>query len=287
MIPVLLTISLFQPAQPPAAPPASGCAQAMAAGMTAAATEICLAEEQQRVGEASAKGTVVRSRAFEAAAEHYRRAVSLASVVQTQESALNSLAQLYDTKYLNQLDQMEPVLRELIALQPNELAPVFRLAKLQEERGFIEAAEETLLGVRRLRPDALEPYMMLAQFYARRATALHQQREAREPAQPSSGPGEQDADGVYRVGGPIAPPARLDRAVYPPEAAAAGIEGVVLAEVVIGETGEVTDAKVVRSVPLLDEAALKAVRNWRFEPTVVNGQAVPVKMTVTVNFTTR
>ena len=38
---------------------------------------------------------------------------------------------------------------------------------------------------------------------------------------------------------------------------------------------------------MLDEAALDAVSNWRFQPTIVNGQAVPVRMTVTVNFTLR
>jgi TonB family protein len=36
---------------------------------------------------------------------------------------------------------------------------------------------------------------------------------------------------------------------------------------------------------MLDAAALAAVRNWHFQPTMVNGQAVPVRMTVTVNFT--
>ena len=58
-------------------------------------------------------------------------------------------------------------------------------------------------------------------------------------------------------------------------------------EVVINESGDVGDAKVVRSIPLLDDAALKAARDWHFEPTMVNGQAVPVRMTVTVNFSTR
>ena len=46
-----------------------------------------------------------------------------------------------------------------------------------------------------------------------------------------------------------------------------------------------TDARIVKSVPLLDEAALSAVRDWRFEPTMVEGRAVPVRMVVTVNFT--
>jgi protein TonB len=92
---------------------------------------------------------------------------------------------------------------------------------------------------------------------------------------------------VYRVGGPVAAPLRLDVPKYPPDAVAAGITGAVLAEIVISESGNVTDAKVVRSIPLLDDAALQAVRNWHFEPTMVNGQGVPVRMVVTVNFTTR
>ena len=56
------------------------------------------------------------------------------------------------------------------------------------------------------------------------------------------------------------------------------------AEIVINEEGAVTEAQVVRSVPFLDEAALEAVRQWRFDPTVVDGKPVPVRMRVTVNF---
>ena len=74
-------------------------------------------------------------------------------------------------------------------------------------------------------------------------------------------------------------------AKYPPEALAAGVQGVVIAEIVVNESGNVTDTKLLRSIPLLDEAALEAVRQWRFSPSVVNGQVVPVKMTVTINFT--
>jgi protein TonB len=85
----------------------------------------------------------------------------------------------------------------------------------------------------------------------------------------------------------VSPPHRLDRAVYPPEALAAGIEGAVVAEVVINEAGDVVDATVVKSIPLLDEEALRTVRNWHFAPTIIKGQAVPVRMTVTVNFMTR
>ena len=63
------------------------------------------------------------------------------------------------------------------------------------------------------------------------------------------------------------------------------MEGVVILEAVIDADGSVTSVKVLRSIPLLDDAAVKAVRGWRFTPARLNGQAVPVVMTVTVNFT--
>ena len=51
--------------------------------------------------------------------------------------------------------------------------------------------------------------------------------------------------------------------------------------------GTVREARVLRSVPLLDAAALDAVRQWRFTPTRLNGIPVPVVMTVTVMFSLR
>jgi protein TonB len=65
------------------------------------------------------------------------------------------------------------------------------------------------------------------------------------------------------------------------------IEGVVVLECTISPGGKVVNVKVVRSVPLLDEAAVTAVRQWEYTPTLLNGQAVPVIMTVTVNFRLR
>jgi protein TonB len=59
----------------------------------------------------------------------------------------------------------------------------------------------------------------------------------------------------------------------------------VIIEATIDPDGRVADAKVLRSIPQLDEAAVAAVRQWEFTPTNLNGVAVPVIMTVTVNFT--
>ena len=273
-------------AQSPAAASANQACVAII-GSDSAAAEICLAEPLLVAALSLPSDDPRRLRQFEAVAEHYNRALRLASRADTRIRALEVLALLNDAQHLNQPRLVESFLRDLIAQQPNDVRPVFRLAKLQEDEGLIDAAEETLLSARRQLPDAVEPYQMLARFYARRATALHKQTESQKPAEAPSGPGERDANGVYRVGGSIASPARLDVARYPPEAAAAGIQGTVLAEIVINESGNVTDAKVVRSIPMLDEAALQAVRNWHFAPTLVNGQGVPIRMVVTVNFTTR
>lgn len=89
-----------------------------------------------------------------------------------------------------------------------------------------------------------------------------------------------------RVGSNILPPTKIVdvKPVYPPEAQAARVQGVVIIEATIGTDGTVQDAKVLRSIPLLDDAAVAAVKQWRFTQTLVNGQPVPVIMTVTVNF---
>jgi protein TonB len=84
----------------------------------------------------------------------------------------------------------------------------------------------------------------------------------------------------------LKPPVKIRDAspVYPESARLARVEGLVIIEAVIGPTGEVVDAKVLRSKPLLDEAALAAVRQWRYTPTLLNGVPMSVILTVTVNF---
>ena len=90
-----------------------------------------------------------------------------------------------------------------------------------------------------------------------------------------------------RVGGPISAPRKTKdvKPRYPADAQSAGVQGVVIIEATIGPTGTVQEAKILRSIPMLDEAALDAVRQWEFTPTLVNTVPTPVMMTVTVNFT--
>jgi protein TonB len=90
-----------------------------------------------------------------------------------------------------------------------------------------------------------------------------------------------------RIGGKIHAPKKIKdvKPVYPVMARSAGVAGAVTIEATIGPDGKVIDAKVVRSIPLLDQAALDAVRQWEYTPPLRNGVPVPVLVTVTINFT--
>jgi TonB family protein len=93
-------------------------------------------------------------------------------------------------------------------------------------------------------------------------------------------------DGAIRVGGGILAPKKIRDVlpVYPDDARQARVQGVVILEITVAADGSVADARVLRSISLLDAAAVAAVRQWQYEPTLLNGVAVPVIMTVTVNF---
>ena len=89
------------------------------------------------------------------------------------------------------------------------------------------------------------------------------------------------------VGGVIRRPLKIHHVdpVYLPTARAAGIQGLVIIEATIGPDGKVVNARLLRGLPLLDQSALDAVRQWQFTPTLLNGVPVPVIMSVTVMFT--
>ena len=91
---------------------------------------------------------------------------------------------------------------------------------------------------------------------------------------------------AIRVGGQIKEPKKLKNVApeYPDIAKQARVQGVVILECTISPQGKVTDVKILRGIPLLNESAMSAVRQWVYTPTLLNGVPVPVIMTVTVNF---
>jgi len=103
---------------------------------------------------------------------------------------------------------------------------------------------------------------------------------------PDLPPAPEVAPQVVRVGGNVKAPAKVKHVdpAYPPLAQTARIEGTVILECVINPLGRVVDLKLLRSIPMLDEAAIAAVRQWVYAPTVVNGVPVSAMMSVTVRF---
>jgi TonB family protein len=75
--------------------------------------------------------------------------------------------------------------------------------------------------------------------------------------------------------------------VYPKDALARGIRGIVILDVVIDREGKVTDVNIIRSIPGLDAAAVIAARQWEYEVTKVDGQPVSVRLTVPITFALR
>jgi protein TonB len=89
-----------------------------------------------------------------------------------------------------------------------------------------------------------------------------------------------------RPGGKVTAPRKRHHVnpMYPGLAAAARVQGTVVLEATIDETGSVVNLRVLRSIPLLDASALEAVRQWKYEPTLLNGRPVPILMSVSVRF---
>jgi len=104
-----------------------------------------------------------------------------------------------------------------------------------------------------------------------------------------AGPGQTEegaAEDVVRATGDIKPPKLLKvvNPVYPEIARQSQVEGVVIIEATTDPSGRVAKAKVLRSIPLLDQAAVDAVKQWVYEPIKVQGQPKGIIFTVTVAF---
>lgn len=94
------------------------------------------------------------------------------------------------------------------------------------------------------------------------------------------------SEAIHKPGGDVRAPRILAQVkpAYPSSAVAVGVAGIVIVQAVINESGRVEGATVLRGHALLDEAALAAVAQWRFEPGRLNGKPVKVYFTLTVNF---
>lgn len=103
-----------------------------------------------------------------------------------------------------------------------------------------------------------------------------------------AGPPPTEPTGPIRVGGDVKAPIKVESP--PPQyteiARKARIQGVVIVEAIIDKEGNVTNVKVLKGLPMgLDQAAVDAVKNWKFQPATLNSKPVAVIYNLTVNFT--
>ena len=106
---------------------------------------------------------------------------------------------------------------------------------------------------------------------------------------PGVGPGHGGGigGGVFRVGGGVSPPRALDTPdpEYSEEARKAKYQGTCVLWLIVGPDGKPRDIKVARALGMgLDQKAIEAVRNWKFEPALKDGKPVAVQINVEVNF---
>ena len=99
-------------------------------------------------------------------------------------------------------------------------------------------------------------------------------------------PGPPGKAAPLRVGGHVRPPKAIVqvRPEYPPLARQAHIQGEVQVDAILDEQGNVIDMKIVSGPPLLYQAALDALKKWKYEPTYLNDQPIAVQMIVTITF---
>jgi len=148
-----------------------------------------------------------------------------------------------------------------------------------------EALKQELASVLGLKASALS--RELAELRREIATLRGQQTMTATVTPGPTRPWTASGRPPVRVGGDIRQPMKVRdvKPVYPQVAQEARVQGMVIVEGLIDEQGNVADVKVLRGVPLLNDAAVEAVRQWKYTPTLLNGVPVPVIMTMTVTFT--
>jgi len=318
MFAALLVFAIAFPQSTQAQPPRDAAPRAAAVVDSTAAPAIRIAKQQEDSGAiADAEATLLKARAASPSSKDVL--IALSGFYNRQGDFDKTIAALEDAA---QLSPDDPKGYQLIAtfywekaykdhrLLPAEqytyttqgIAATDRAIALKPD--YVEALtyKNLLLRMRaNLESDPAQKQQLIAEADALRnkAMELNQSRMAiggssRDamlgpvpPPPPPPPPASYDGMAPLRVGGNIKTPTKIRdvRPLYPPDAQSAGITGVVIIEAVIDPAGKVSSANVLRSIPPLDQAALDAVRQWEFTPTLLNGAPVPVIMTVTVNFT--
>jgi TonB family protein len=230
----------------------------MVAEPTGDIATLCAGEAAMRLAANAAAGSPERFQHLREAAAHYSRAADLLKNLELKIYAYEAVVRVHDASNLNEPAVVEPALRQLATLVAGTPAPLLRLARFQEGHEAADAAEHTLLGARQQYPDNVALLREMSAFFARRVVVRLPKSDQEGTASPDVQPAK-TAELPYR-------PACQEFSFGNP-------------------TSAVTGARLSRPIPMLDDAALEAVKQWRFQPTIIDGRAVPPRLTVTVNFT--
>ena len=171
---------------------------------------------------------------------------------------------------------------QALAEQYREAARRFEEIRAQQAADDKARTEE---GLRRTREQMRETDRRVAE--ARLAVAAMQLERAgidgsRQLVSPSGRPPLR-ADRTPGLQRPV--PTKTVKAQHSAEAMRARAEGTVVIEALVDEQGRVADARVVKSIPLLDPSALDAAKQWEFKPATLNGEPVPVLLMLEIQFT--
>lgn len=104
---------------------------------------------------------------------------------------------------------------------------------------------------------------------------------------PEGPPPSPEPEGPIQVGGDVLAPTKVSAPdpVYTEIARKARVQGVVIVQAIIDKQGNVTNVKVLKGLGMgLDQAAVDAIKKWKFEPATLNGKPVSVYYNLTVNF---
>jgi periplasmic protein TonB len=131
-------------------------------------------------------------------------------------------------------------------------------------------------------PSSLRGSSVLELLKSAAASAAAEAAPPPAPPMPEPAPVRQ----IQRIGGSVQQANLIHQVTprYPPLARQARVQGVVVLEAVISKEGFVDEMKVVAGHPLLTQAAVDAVKEWRYRPTLLNGEPVAVITTITVSF---
>jgi tetratricopeptide (TPR) repeat protein len=137
------------------------------------------------------RGEATNDQLLERAVENYKKSVDMEQRPELRKLALQYLANAFGADKLNDPAQSEPVVQQLIQMEPDDPVNYFALARIYEDSGEYERAEETLVKARDARPTEPTVYTTLAAFYNRQgnfdgAIQALQARAEREPNNPEA-----------------------------------------------------------------------------------------------------